>query len=58
MHNNHINKKASEEELITRKEAIVKTSRYVAYTALATFFILSPKQAQAQSGPEDLGGGF
>lgn len=40
----------SSEELITRKEAIKKGTRYMALTALATFVILNPKQAQAQSG--------
>jgi len=42
-------------ELITRKEAIIKTSKYVAYTALATFIILNPKKAQAQSVPNSPG---
>jgi hypothetical protein len=37
-------------ELITRKEAIQKTARYMALTALSTFIILNPKKAQAQSG--------
>jgi nitroimidazol reductase NimA-like FMN-containing flavoprotein (pyridoxamine 5'-phosphate oxidase superfamily) len=37
------------EELITRKEAIKKGTRYMALTAFATFVILNPKQAQAQS---------
>lgn len=41
--------------LITRKEAILKTGKYVALTAMATFFILSPKKAQAQSTPENPG---
>jgi len=40
---------------ITRKEAILKTSKYVAYTALATFIILNPKKAQAQSTPDSPG---
>lgn len=42
-------------ELITRKEALIKTSKYVAYTALATFIILNPKKAQAQSTPDNPG---
>lgn len=42
-------------ELITRKEAIIKTGKYVALTAMATFVILSPKKAQAQSTPENPG---
>jgi hypothetical protein len=41
--------------LITRKEALIKTSKYVAYTALATFIILNPKKAQAQSTPDNPG---
>jgi len=41
--------------LITRKEAILKTGKYVALTALATFIILNPKKAQAQSTPENPG---
>jgi hypothetical protein len=49
---------ASNEELISRKEAIIKTSKYVAFTALATFIMLSPKQAQAQSEPEGPGSGY
>jgi len=51
---NQENEVASEvgtsEELITRKEAIQKTARYMALTALSTFIILNPKKAQAQSG--------
>ncbi|MCF6212546.1 MAG: hypothetical protein L3J45_00820 [Flavobacteriaceae bacterium] len=42
-------------ELISRKEAILKTGKYAAYTALATFIILNPKKAQAQSVPSDPG---
>ncbi|MCF6214530.1 MAG: hypothetical protein L3J45_10965, partial [Flavobacteriaceae bacterium] len=42
-------------ELISRKEAILKTGKYAAYTALATFIILNPKNAQAQSVPSDPG---
>jgi len=41
--------------LITRKEAILKTGKYVALTAMATFIILNPKKAQAQSTPENPG---
>lgn len=53
----NISKKSTDksEELITRKEAILKTSKYVAYTALATFIILNPKKAQAQSTPDNPG---
>lgn len=38
------------ENLMTRKEAIQKTAKFMAVTALATFIILNPKKAQAQSG--------
>ena len=48
-------KNYQKESLITRKEAIVKASKYAAYTALATFVILNPKKAQAQSTPESPG---
>ena len=37
------------EKKITRKEAIKKVGKYAAVTAAATFIILSPKQAQAES---------
>ena len=40
----------SSEELITRKEAIKKTMKYMALTALSTYVILNPKEAQSQSG--------
>lgn len=49
---------STSKELITRKEAIQKTARYMALTALSTFIILNPKKAQAQSatpGPGDPG---
>lgn len=45
---------------ITRKEAIKKIGdygKYAALTALGTYMILNPKQAQAAS-PEDPGTGF
>ena len=40
---------------INRKEAIKKMGKYAALTAMGTFMILSPKKAQAQSGPPELG---
>ena len=43
------------QELITRKEAIIKTGKYAAYAAMATFIILNPKKAQAQSTPDNPG---
>jgi len=48
-------KKNKKSELISRKEALIKTGKYAVYTALATFIILNPKKAQAQSTPEDPG---
>ena len=36
---------------ITRKDAIKKMGKYAAITAVGTFMILNPKQAQAQSVP-------
>lgn len=46
---------------ITRKEAIKKIGnygKYAALTALGTYMILNPKQAQAQSAPTAPGDGF
>tara|TARA_B100001093_G_scaffold202344_1_gene194370 strand:+ start:1888 stop:2058 length:171 start_codon:yes stop_codon:yes gene_type:complete len=42
-------KKKENKDLINRKEAIKKMGRYAGLTAIGTFMILSPKQAQAQS---------
>lgn len=53
------NRNASED--ITRKEAIKKIGnygKYAALTALGTYTILNPKQAQAASVPENPGEGF
>jgi|TARA_B100000497_G_C7466230_1_gene287652 hypothetical protein len=41
--------KKENNDLINRKQAIKKMGRYAGLTALGTFMILSPKQAQAQS---------
>lgn len=46
---------------INRKEALKKIGKYGKYTALTalgTYMILNPKQAQAASRPENPGGGF
>ena len=51
-------KKKENKDLINRKEAIKKMGRYAGLTALGTFMILSPKKAQAQSAPPDLGEWF
>lgn len=54
------NKKETQDNNITRKEAINKIGNYGKYatlTALGTYMILNPKKAQAQS-PETPGTGF
>lgn len=50
------NQKNTHKEEITRNEAIKKMGKYAALTALGTFIILNPKNAQANS-PADPGGG-
>ena len=50
-------KNTNSENQITRKDAIKKMSKYAALTAIGTFVILNPKQAQASS-PPDPGGGL
>lgn len=50
----------TEQENITRKEAMKKMGnygKYAALTALGTYLLLTPKAAQAAS-PEDPGTGF
>ena len=42
-------------ETITRKEALIKTGKYAAFTALGMMVLLSPKQSQAES-PANPGG--
>ena len=51
-------KKKENKDLINRKNAIKKMGRYASLTALGTFMILSPKQAQAQSAPPAPPGGW
>lgn len=46
------NKQNSEKKNISRREAILKTGKYAAATAAATFIILNPKQSQAASLPD------
>lgn len=46
-------KKKDNKDLISRQEALKKMGKYAGLTALGTFMILSPKQAQAQSTPPD-----
>ncbi len=47
-----MNKDNNSNNQITRKEALKKMGRFAAITAVGTFFILSPKQAHAQSPPD------
>ncbi|WP_165872237.1 hypothetical protein [Tenacibaculum sp. M341] len=52
--------KSHSKKLFNRKEALQKIGvygKYVAFTALSTYFILNPKEAQAAS-PETPGDGF
>ena len=55
------NKKNSNKEEISRKDALKKIGnygKYAALTAIGTYYtLLNPKKAQAQS-PEDPGSGF
>ena len=55
-----MNKEIKQNNDISRKEALSKIGLYGKYaglTALGTFLILQPKQAQATSAGDDLGGG-
>ena len=47
----------SNNDQITRKEALQKMGKYAALTAMGTFLILNPKKAHAQSAydPDDPG---
>ena len=56
MNYNKQNSKKAKAEEISRKEALKKLGRYAGMTAIGTFMILSPKKAQAASGPIDPGG--
>jgi sorbitol-specific phosphotransferase system component IIC len=42
-------KKTLQNDVISRKEAVIKISKYAALTAIGTFIILNPKSAQAGS---------
>lgn len=44
-----MNKEKQKSNKITRREALKKTGKYAAVTAVATFMILNPKQSQAAS---------
>jgi len=44
-------------ETITRKQALQKLGKYVAFTAVGTMILLSPKKSQAESeAPRNPGG--
>tara|TARA_B110000967_G_C18876045_1_gene558340 strand:- start:202 stop:366 length:165 start_codon:yes stop_codon:yes gene_type:complete len=48
---------STDNDCISRKEALLKISKYTSLTALGTFMILSPQKAQASSAtPPDTGG--
>jgi hypothetical protein len=52
-------KETTDNDCISRKEALTKIGKYAALTALGTFMILSPQKAQAGSpstSPENPGG--
>jgi len=51
-------KKEAPQNSITRNEAIKKMGKYAALTAIGTFLILNPKQAQASSPPDPGGNPF
>jgi hypothetical protein len=46
------------QDQITRKEALAKMGKYAALTAIGSFIILNPKQAQASSPPDPGGNPF
>ena len=53
--------KNKEPKNISRKDALGKIGnygKYAALTAIGTYLLLDPKKAQAQSNPQDPGGGF
>ena len=52
-----MNKNTTENQ-ITRKEALSKMGKYAALTAIGSFIILNPKQAQASSPPDPGGNPF
>ncbi|WCO00738.1 hypothetical protein [Psychroserpens ponticola] len=51
-------KKQASKDQITRKEALTKMGKYAALTAIGSFIILNPKQAQASSPPDPGGNPF
>jgi hypothetical protein len=57
MEKDNKNSKRTTNSGITRNEAIKKMGKYAALTAVGTFMILNPKQAQASSAPPGPGWG-
>ncbi|WCO01146.1 hypothetical protein [Psychroserpens ponticola] len=51
-------KENKKQDNITRKDALKKMGKYAALTAIGTFIILNPKQAQASSPPDPGGNPF
>jgi hypothetical protein len=49
---------STDNDCISRKEAVTKISKYAALTALGTFMILSPQKAQAGSPTHGGSGGW
>ncbi|MEO1032066.1 MAG: hypothetical protein AAFX55_11710 [Bacteroidota bacterium] len=47
-----------DDKAMTRKKALEKMGRYAALTALGTFLVLSPMQAQSGSPPDPGGSPF
>ncbi|MCK7590242.1 hypothetical protein M0G43_06635 [Subsaxibacter sp. CAU 1640] len=50
--------KKSQDNNITRNEAIKRMGKYAALTAVGTFLILNPQKAQASSPPDPGGDPF
>lgn len=51
-------KNSSENNKITRKQAIKKMGKYAALTAVGTFLVLNPLKAQTTSPPDPGGNPF
>jgi hypothetical protein len=58
MKTNNKGAQSTNKDGITRKEAIKKMAKYAALTSIGTLIILNPMKSQAQSVPDDPGGGF
>lgn len=51
-------KKQTNTKAITRKQALSKMGKYAALTAIGTFVVLNPLQAQSSSPPDPGGNPF